>query len=427
MTVFWAVAAVLLLLAMWIVVGTLWRKPAGPRVAHSARQSNLAVLKAQLSQLDQDLARGAIDPSQHQLARSEIERRALEEESVEISPETAGSPRATLAMLLLAVPVLALSLYGALGNMRALDASALVAQGEPTPAQMEELLNRLAERMEKQPPGQVEDAEGWVMLGRTYAALHRFPEAERAFGRALQLTPNDAQLLADQADVLAMRGGRNLEGEPLRLIAQALKIDPSNLKALALAGSAAFERKDFAGAIKYWSAARAVAPQEGEFAQGLERGLADARAALGAGNGTGAPVGSTAAPAVATATTTSASAAAAQGSASISGRVSLSPALAARAAPGDTVFVFARAAEGPRMPLAILKRTAADLPLSFTLDDSMAMTPEFKLSKFPNVVVGARVSKSGNAMPQSGDLEGVSAPLNGRSSGIEIVIDIVRP
>lgn len=275
MTFFWAVAAVLLLLAMWIVVGTLWRKPAGRRTARSARQSNLAVLKAQLAQLDRDLADGAIDSAAHQLARSEIERRALEEESVESSPETTGSPRATVAMLLLAVPVLALSLYGVLGNMRALDAGARVTQGEPTPAQMEELLNRLAERMEKQPPGQVADAEGWVMLGRTYAALQRFPEAERAFGRALQLTPNDAQLLADQADVLAMRGGRNLEGEPLRLIALALKIDPSNLKALALAGSAAFERKDFAGAIKYWSAARAVAPPGGEFAQGLDRGLAE--------------------------------------------------------------------------------------------------------------------------------------------------------
>jgi cytochrome c-type biogenesis protein CcmH len=112
---------------------------------------------------------------------------------------------------------------------------------------------------------------------------------------------------------------------------------------------------------------------------------------------------------------------------SISGRVSLSPALAARAAAGDTVFVFARAAEGPRMPLAILKRSVGELPLSFTLDDSMAMTPEFKLSKFPSVVVGARVSKSGNATPQSGDLEGLSAPLSGRSSGIEVQIDSVRP
>jgi len=117
----------------------------------------------------------------------------------------------------------------------------------------------------------------------------------------------------------------------------------------------------------------------------------------------------------------------AKAAASISGRVSLAPALAARVAPGDTLFVFARAAEGPRMPLAIIKRAGADLPLSFTLDDSMAMAPQFKLSAFANVVVGARLSKSGNAMPQSGDLEGTSPPLAGRHSGIEIVIDTVRP
>ena len=103
------------------------------------------------------------------------------------------------------------------------------------------------------------------------------------------------------------------------------------------------------------------------------------------------------------------------------------PALAAKAAPGDTVFIFARAAEGPRMPLAILKRQVGDLPMSFTLDDSMAMTPQFKLSSFPSIVVGARVSKSGNATPQSGDLEGLSAPLNSAGAGLELVIDSVRP
>jgi cytochrome c-type biogenesis protein CcmH len=213
-----------------------------------------------------------------------------------------------------------------------------------------------------------------------------------------------------------MQQGGNLQGEPLRLIEQALQNNPSNLKGLALAGTAAFERKDYAAAIGYWTRARAAAPPEGEFTRSLDQSLADARAAAGGSLAAAAPV--TAAPAAA---------AKAQGAASISGRVSLAPALAARVAPGDTLFVFARAAEGPRMPLAILKRSGADLPLNFTLDDSMAMAPELKLSGHANVVVGARLSKSGNAMPQSGDLEGVSAPLAGRSSGIEIVIDSVRP
>ena len=280
------------------------------------------------------------------------------------------------------------------------------------------MVANLAERMEKQPPGNVADTEGWVMLGRSYAVMQRYPEASRAFARALQLMPNDAQILVDQADVLAMQQGGNLQGEPLRLIEQALQSNPSNLKGLALAGTAAFERKDYAAAVGYWTRARAAAPPEGEFTRSLEQSIADARAAAGSS----APPTVLAAPAAASTAT-----AKAQGAASISGRISLAPALAARVAPGDTLFVFARAAEGPRMPLAILKRSGADLPLNFTLDDSMAMAPELKLSGFANVVVGARLSKSGNAMPQSGDLEGQSAPLAGRSSGIEIVIDQVRP
>ncbi len=418
MVLFWAIAAALLLLAMWMVAGRLWRKPAPAHTAPSASQSNLALLKVQLAQTDADLADGRIDAAQHRAARAEIERRVLDEESVAAAPVREGSPRATLVLLLVAVPVLALGLYGLLGNPAALSPQPLAAQGEPSPQDVEAMVAKLAERMEKQPPGNVADTEGWVMLGRSYAVMQRYPEASRAFSRALQLMPNDAQILVDQADVLAMQQGGNLQGEPLRLIEQALQNNPANLKGLALAGTAAFERKDYAAAVGFWTRARAGAPPEGEFTRNLDQSIAEARAAAGS---SALPV----APAAASAAT--AAAAKVQGVASISGRVSVTPALAARVAPGDTLFIFARAADGPRMPLAILKRSGADLPLDFTLDDSMAMAPELRLSGFANVVVGARLSKSGNAMPQSGDLEGISAPLAGRSSGIDIVIDNVRP
>jgi len=416
MALFWAIAAGLLLLAMWMVAGSLWRKPVRTTPAQSASQSNLALLRAQLQQIDLDLAQGRLDAAQHQAARTEVERRVLEEESVAVTPEREGSPRATLLLLLVAVPVLVLGLYALVGSPQAV--SPPLAQGEPSPQEVEAMVAKLAERMEKQPPGNVDDTEGWVMLGRSYAVMQRYPEASRAFARALQLMPGDAQILVDQADVLAMQQGGNLQGEPLRLIELALKNNPSNLKGLALAGTAAFERKDYPVAIDYWTRARATAPPDSEFMRSLEQSIAEARAAAGSGM---AAAGPAAAPAA------SASAPKAPGAASISGRISLAPALAARAAPGDTLFVFARAAEGPRIPLAILKRSASDLPLSFTLDDSMAMAPDLKLSGFANVVIGARLSKSGNAMPQSGDLEGTTAPLAGRSSGIEIVIDSVRP
>ncbi len=412
MALFWAIAAALLLLALWMVLGAL-RRPPPPSAAPSASQSNLQVLKTQLQQLDQDLAQGNLDAAQHRSARAEIERRVLEEESVATAPVRTGSPRATLLLLAVAVPLLVLGLYASIGNPAAISPQARATPGEPTPQEVEAMVAKLAERMDKQPPGNIADTEGWVMLGRSYAVMQRYPEASRAFARALQLMPGDAQILVDQADVLAMQQGGNLQGEPLRLIEQALQNDPSNLKALALAGTAAFDRKDYTGAIGYWGRARAGAPQDSEFARSLDQSIADARAAAGGS--------------VAVAGTAASAAAPTAGVKSISGRVSLAPALAARVAPGDTLFVFARAAEGPRLPLAILKRSAAELPLNFTLDDNMAMSPELKLSGFANVVVSARISKSGDAMPQRGDLEGQTPPLAGRSNGIELRIDRVRP
>ena len=409
MAVFWAIAAGLLLLAIWMVPGALRRRPARDVVAApDASQANLAVLRAQLRQLDEDLAQGGIDAAQHRAQRAEIERRALEEENVASAPQRQGSARGTMLLLAVALPVLTLGLYGLVGNPQALSPQGAGLAGDPSPQQVEAMVAQLAERMEKQPPGNVADIEGWVMLGRSYAMLQRYPEASRAFARALLLGPDDARILVDQADVLAMQQGGNLQGEPMRLIERALRSDPSNLKALALAGTEAFERKDYAAAIGYWSRARAAVPADTEFGQMLERSMADARAAAG-----GSVPGAAAAPAAA--------------ASAVSGRISLAPALAGRVAPGDTLFVFARAVDGPRMPLAILRRSAADLPLSFTLDDSMAMSPQLKLSAFADVVIGARLSRSGDAMPSSGDLEGQSAPLAGRRSGIEVVIDSVRP
>jgi len=419
MVLFWVISALLLVLALWMVAGSAWRKAVPARAVPGAGQSNLAVLKAQLLQLDQDLAQGAIDATQHQATRADIERRALEEESVGAAPLREGSTRGTALLLLVAVPALAFGLYGLTGTPAALSPLPPQAQGAPSSHDVEAMIAQLAERMEKQPPGNVDDTQGWVMLGRSYAAMQRYDESSRAFSRALQLMPGNPQILVDQADVLAMKQGGNLEGEPMRLIEQALKNDPSNPKGLALAGTAAFERKDFEAAIRIWTRARAVAPADSEFARMLDNSLADARAAA-------ASVSTSAVqPAAAPAATPSKDGAAAARTA-VSGIVRLAPALAARVAPGDTLFVFARAAEGPRMPLAILKRGAGELPLQFTLDDSMAMTPQMKLSSFANVVAGARVSKSGNAMAQSGDLEGqVAVPPGG--GPVEIVIDTVRP
>ena len=419
MITFWISACLLSALALALVLPALLKtKKTAAHSAADAAQANLSVLRSQLTQLDAEFAAGSIDHEQLALAKSEIERRALEEES---APEPAVAPASstrTAWMLGLTIPLLALGIYGFLGNIQALDPANLQAKAEAEPSreQIEAMVNALATRLEALPANQPGDPKAWEMLARSYAAMQRFPQASKAYKRAIELSPNNAQLLADQADVLAMLQGQSAAGEPTRLIEQALKLDPDNLKALALAGSAAFERSDFTTAVRYWTQARTLAPAGSEFAIGLDRSLEEARVA------SGAPVspasGSTVSKAVTTPVDTVGN---------IRGKVSLAPALAGTVQPNDTVFIFARAFEGPRMPLAILRRKASELPISFILDDSTAMSDEMKLSKFPLVVVGARVSKSGNAMPQSGDFVGQSGSVKSGSSGLGIVIETVQP
>ena len=295
--------------------------------------------------------------------------------------------------------------YAWLGTPQALNAELRAPPPPVTAAQVEAMVQGLAARLKERP----DDSDGWVMLGRSYAALDRHPEAVPAFQRALALRPRDAGLMADYADALAMAGGGTLAGEPTRVIEQALAIEPAHPKLLALAGTAAFSRKDFAGALRHWEKLAQVAPDSEYMAQ-LQSGIDAARQRL-AGPAAAAASAPTASPAAPIASVPATAAA------SVSGEVRLAPALAAKAAPEDTVFIFARAAEGSRMPLAILRKQVKDLPVRFTLDDSLAMSPAAKLSSAARVVVGARISKSGDAMPRAGDLQGLSAPLAPGSPG----------
>lgn len=426
MTAFWISAALLMLLALALLLPTLLKpKSSVVKTADSAAHANLSVLRSQLSQLDADFAAGSINADQLALAKSEIERRALEEES---APETAVVPtRSTYTawVLGLSIPLLALGVYGFLGNIQALDPANLQAktETEPTPEQIEAMVSAFAARLEAMPAHQAPDPKAWEMLARSYAAMQKFPEANKAFQRAVELNPGNAQILADHADVLAMLQGQSMVGEPTKLFERALVLDPNNLKALALAGSAAFERKDFAKALQFWEKASKLAPPGSDFARSLASSVEEARAAISAATpslASGTP------PLVATSSPTLDVAAA-----SIQGVVRLSAALKSKVAPDDTVFIFARAAptspDSPRMPLAILKRKASELPITFTLDDRTAMADQFKLSRFELVVVGARISKSGNALPQSGDLVGQSVPVKSGGAKLTLTIDSVQP
>ena len=433
MSIFLVGVVGLIILALALLLPTLLRRSApapGDTQPADARRANVAVLREQLAALDAERAAGVLDAEQHRMARIEIERRALDEEQGAERPAVQLRAGKTAWVLGVAIPLFVVLVYGVLGNVEALaptprEDAASGAPGEVTTAQIEAMVDKLAQRMEGKTTPEAGDEQGWTMLARSYAVLQRYPEAARAYVRARALAPDNAQLLADHADVLAMTQGQSLAGEPSKLVARALQLDPKNLKALALAGSAAFERKDFAAALQYWGQAQQLAPPGSEFASGLESSIQQARSAASAG---GTPIAAATGAAVATPpvpAATPAGAAAATGQ--VSGVVQLAAGLAAKASPADTVFVFARAAQGPRMPLAILKRKVSDLPLAFTLDDSSAMSPELKLSKFPNVVIGARISRSGDAMPQSGDLVGQVGPVATGEGKLTLTIDAVQP
>ncbi len=443
MTIFLAGFVTLLILALLLLLPSLLQRHAllpAATPAPDARRANLSVLREQLALLDAELAAGTLDDAQHRAARIEIERRALEEEQSTERPAVLARAGKTAWALGITLPLFVVVVYGLLGNPQALaPAPQTVAAGpggEVTAAQIEAMVEKLAQRMEGKTTAEAGDEQGWIMLARSYAVLQRYPEASRAYTRARALSPPNAQLLADHADVIAMMQGQSLAGEPMQLVQRALELDPKNLKALALAGSGAFERKDFAAALKYWGEAQKIAPPGSEFASGLESSIQQARTAAGAGAGVPGPAVAQAADAGSTtpgpaavpgAKAVAAAQAGAPGAGAVSGVVQLDGKLLGKVAPTDTVFVFARAAQGPRMPLAILKRQAVELPITFTLDDSSAMSPELKLSKFRNVVIGARVSRSGNAMPQSGDLIGQVGPVATGSGRVTLVIDAIQP
>jgi len=266
----------------------------------------------------------------------------------------------------------------------------------------------LAQRLKARP----NDAEGWTLLARSYSALGRFPEAVEAYSHASALTPEDPPLLADYADALAMAQGRPMAGKPTERVQSALAIDPANRKALALAATAALEGRDLDTALRHWKALAAQLPQGSDEARQVAQVISEVEAAKTRVGAKGSAV-----PGVQGRDGTASS------QTSIRGRVDIDAALADKVALTDTVFVFARAAKGPRMPLAVLRLAAKDLPRDFALDDSMAMAAGAKLSSADAVVVEARISKTGNASPQPGDFFGQSAEIKPGTASVHITID----
>ncbi|MFO1318922.1 MAG: c-type cytochrome biogenesis protein CcmI [Burkholderiales bacterium] len=398
MGIFLLLAAGLVALALGLLLRPLLRKT--PVSATGRDSINVSLSREQLAELDADLARGLLSQDRYAEARRDIELRLAEDlQGTDRQRETGRPGRLWLLIVGLGVPALAAGLYLKLGTPAALDPAKRLGMTEQQASERQKMLDltaRLAARMQEKP----DDPQGWVMLARAYRALEKIPESAKAYARAAELNPRDAGVQADYAETLVIVQRGRFDGEPLRLARRALELDPKSEKALALLGTAAFDARDFKSAIAYWERLLALAPPGTDYARAVEGGIAQARQEL---SRPAAPP------------------------AKVAGRVTLSAALAKEAAPGDSVFVFARAAKGPPMPLAVLRKQVKDLPFDFALDESMAMAPGLSLGAFDSVVVGARISKRGNPMPAAGDLEGLSAPVKPGTTGIAITIDRKLP
>ena len=423
-TMFWLIASAMTLLILALLLWPLLKRTA--TAAIEEKEKTLSIFRQQFAELGQDRANGVLTDELYQQARSELERRLLEETGATEMTSTVAqrhvSGRWVAFVLAIVVPTFSGLIYWQLGNPLAMTqptSTSLSAQenseaAHPSDDTLEALVERLKQKMEQNP----NDGMGWVLLARSYEGLGRHAEAVPIYERAISLIPHDAQLLADYADTLGVVHGRKLEGKPESLIEQALKIDPNNVKALMLAGTVAFNRDNYARAAADWEKARANLPADvdPELTQQLMAAITEARSRLGGSQETVAASSEPVAPVRPTGQPRA-----------IRGTVTVAPSLAGKGTPNDTLFVFAREMNGPPMPVAIVRASKKDLPFTFQLDDSTSPMPSRKLSSAGPVVIVARLSKSGQAVPQSGDLEGTSQPVQAGGDGISVVIDRERP
>ncbi|TKB53177.1 MAG: c-type cytochrome biogenesis protein CcmI [Nitrospira sp.] len=421
--IFWLIASTMTILILGLLLWPLLKRTVA--VTTGEQEKTLSIFRQQFAELEQDRVNGVLTDELCQQARRELERRLLEETgTTDTAPRVARrqmNSRPVAFALAVIVPTVSGLIYWQIGNPLAMTqptAASLSAQGGPEGAHssadaLEGLVERLKQKMAQNP----NDGVGWGLLARSYVGLGRYAEAAAVYENAVRLIPDDAQLLADYADTLGVVHGRKLEGKPEVLIQQALKIDPRNVKALMLAGTVAFTRKNFARAAKDWEQARANLPADvdPEMTQQLTAAIDEARSQLGGGQSMVSALTEPAAPTQP-----------AGQPRVIKGTVAMAPSLAGKGSPTDTLFVFAREMNGPPMPVSIVRATRKDLPFTFRLDDSTSPMPSRKLSSAGPVVIVARLSKSGQAMPQSGDLEGTSQPVQSGGEGIAVVIDHER-
>jgi cytochrome c-type biogenesis protein CcmH len=362
----------------------------------SRRQMNAAIYQEELEKLAAERAAGKIDAQEYEISHAEMRQRLFQDAEVEDDKAIMGSTKKVIIGLSVFIVLVSSGLYLGLGD--AFRVAQNNQQKPMTQAGVEQMVADFALKMEKDP----NNLKGWAMLARSYRILGRHEDAAKAYARAGNFINDDPELLAEYADVLAGVAKGSFVGKPMKLIQQALKLDPNNLLALWLSGTAAFTNGNYSSAVQTWERLAKLLPPNSEEARAIATSIEEARSKGGA---------------IATPVVTGKS---------ISGQVELSADLKSKLKPGDTLMVIARK-PGERMPVAVLKVPVTQFPFNFVLDDSLAMNPNMRISELPEVTIEVRISKAGMAKLESGDLISATQTVKLGSSKVRILVNQVYP
>ncbi|MDH5517224.1 MAG: c-type cytochrome biogenesis protein CcmI [Gammaproteobacteria bacterium] len=413
MLLFWSLVVLMLLAAAGFIVPALLGKQ---RLRNADRnQQNAAIASDRLQELDAEFEKGVIDNELYQQQKIELQKALVSDVTeAEAALQTSKLPKWQLLLALGLLPLVALPLYLSLGNLSALDGVTVspvsADHAQSSMVSMEQALNNLARKLEQDPT----NVKGWQMLGRSYMSMRRFQAAADTYGKLYQLVGDQTDVLLAYADALSMTRGGRISGQPFELIKKAIKQSPNNTTGLWLLGLGYSESGDFQAAIKSWQKLLPLLENNQDSQTKVRALIAQASKNLGQ-----AEV-SVQQPVVNTVKKNAAAV-------SITVSISLSDALKSRVKADDVVFIYAKAHQGPPMPLAAVRKRVAELPVTVTLDDSMAMMPQMKLSTFAKVDVSARVSGSGSAIAQSGDLQAAIVTVDLPSAAsIKLIIDSVK-
>lgn len=286
MILFWVICAGLILIALAFVLPTAMQRAgeSDREMEDERKEANIAVYRDQLSELESDLRNGIVSDEQYAQDREEIERRLLEDTATSQTTKTVTAPallRNTAYLLGIGLPLIAVIFYLNVGSPKSITETPQVASArgqtaapqERTQEQIAANVDKLAQRLQSNP----NDAQGWTMLARSYNSMEKWSEAAGAYAKATEQSPNNADLWAEYAFATAMANDRSLEGKPMELINRALKVDPQNSKALQLAGSAAFQAKDYKKAIDYWQQILKQVPAGSEVEQAITERIDEAK------------------------------------------------------------------------------------------------------------------------------------------------------